>query len=564
MSGGVAGRAWRGGRGRGTAAVGVIIALVLLQLAVVAAVLGGARQAEVTARVSEGMRATYGADTATALSLREIARNVDEDGDGAVGGVASNTVNGRNFGGGTVRAAVSGSGTLTVSVSGVNGLARRGQVLSVRPSTGKVPGVYVEYWTLTSGPGNVGAVSWSSTPTAAGIAPNICFASTSSGNQWLNSTTRFAGRFRGEVYIPTAGAWTFYVNSDDGSVMWVNGAALVSNDGAHGMTERSGTVTLSAGWATVEVQYWDQGGSAGVIASWAGPGVAKQVIPWRSWRCSPARPFPAFIGNTRMTLAGDSSAQAVSIDGYDPGAGAYSAGSAMTGATIGAVNSTSAGAMGFTGKSMLLGNALVGVGGNPATVVSPTASVTGTATAQTVAQALTRPTPDVTPTSLGALSSSGTTAISGTVRYSSVALSGSGSLQVSGDAVLIVDGAFQMAGSSTVVLNAGATLRMYVGGTVTASNDSVINSGGDPARVLIVMTGASQAATVTDRAQVYAELLNPRGAFSLTGVSANTARWYGAVRAGTIDATNKTELHGDVRPTRTSSGVAVLGWAEGP
>jgi hypothetical protein len=90
----------------------------------------------------------------------------------------------------------------------------------------------------------------------------------------------FAARWTGQIEIPTTGDWTFSTNSDDGTFLYIDDVLVVSNDGKHGMTEKSGTVSgLTAGRHDIRIEYFECYGGAGCIASWAGPGVAKEVIP---------------------------------------------------------------------------------------------------------------------------------------------------------------------------------------------------------------------------------------------------------------------------------------------
>jgi Tfp pilus assembly protein FimT len=107
----------------------------------------------------------------------------------------------------------------------------------------------------------------------------INYPSTTSAWPGLSQNDNFAARFTGLVQIATGGDYTFYTSSDDGSQLWINEALVVNNDGWHGMQERSGIVTLPAGNHQIRVEMYEGGGDAGLVVSYAGPGVAKQVIP---------------------------------------------------------------------------------------------------------------------------------------------------------------------------------------------------------------------------------------------------------------------------------------------
>ena len=89
----------------------------------------------------------------------------------------------------------------------------------------------------------------------------------------------YAFRFRGRVDIATAGSYTFFTSSDDGSKLLIDDALVVNNDGLHGIQERTGTATLGVGAHTIEVTFFEKTGGAGLTVSYQGPGITKQLIP---------------------------------------------------------------------------------------------------------------------------------------------------------------------------------------------------------------------------------------------------------------------------------------------
>lgn len=86
-------------------------------------------------------------------------------------------------------------------------------------------------------------------------------------------------RFTGYLNVPTSGSYTFYLNSDDGSKLWLDGNLVVNNDGQHGAMEVSGTTNLTAGMHALVVGYFQATGGQELTVSWAGPALAKQSIP---------------------------------------------------------------------------------------------------------------------------------------------------------------------------------------------------------------------------------------------------------------------------------------------
>src|SRR5439155_26870563 len=72
---------------------------------------------------------------------------------------------------------------------------------------------------------------------------------------------------------------TFWTGSDDGSALYIDNARAVNNDGLHGYSEASGTLSLTEGSHRFEVRAFNNAGPGSIIAYWAGPDFAKQIIP---------------------------------------------------------------------------------------------------------------------------------------------------------------------------------------------------------------------------------------------------------------------------------------------
>jgi hypothetical protein len=71
----------------------------------------------------------------------------------------------------------------------------------------------------------------------------------------------------------TLGAWTFTINSDDGSYLWVNNKLIVSNGGLHGMYAKSGTITLeSTTYYPIKLLFGQNYGGHNIILSFTPPG----------------------------------------------------------------------------------------------------------------------------------------------------------------------------------------------------------------------------------------------------------------------------------------------------
>jgi len=66
----------------------------------------------------------------------------------------------------------------------------------------------------------------------------------------------FAIDYKGKIFLPQDRDFTFYLLSDDGARLIIDGKTVIDNDGIHPPVERSGRVSLKKGFHTVEVQYF--------------------------------------------------------------------------------------------------------------------------------------------------------------------------------------------------------------------------------------------------------------------------------------------------------------------
>jgi len=89
----------------------------------------------------------------------------------------------------------------------------------------------------------------------------------------------FSVRWRGELRIAEPGRYTFYLNSDDGSRLYVQDELVVDNWSPHGELERQGFVDLRTGNVPIRVEYFDHTGTALVQLAWSTPSRGKHVIP---------------------------------------------------------------------------------------------------------------------------------------------------------------------------------------------------------------------------------------------------------------------------------------------
>lgn len=70
--------------------------------------------------------------------------------------------------------------------------------------------------------------------------------------------------WKGYLYADQTGGYKFSTESDDGSLLYLDGALIVHNDGDHGMQERTGYAYLQQGFHAIKIVYFNSGGAAGL------------------------------------------------------------------------------------------------------------------------------------------------------------------------------------------------------------------------------------------------------------------------------------------------------------
>ncbi|MDN3689931.1 alkaline phosphatase family protein [Cyclobacterium jeungdonense] len=88
----------------------------------------------------------------------------------------------------------------------------------------------------------------------------------------------FALHYTANLVIPKSGTYTFFLESDDGSLLFLNGEKVIDNDGSHSTREKNASLDLEAGIFPLEVYYFDDIAGEALEVSFVGPGIPKQII----------------------------------------------------------------------------------------------------------------------------------------------------------------------------------------------------------------------------------------------------------------------------------------------
>ena len=94
------------------------------------------------------------------------------------------------------------------------------------------------------------------------------------------SVDHFTAKWTGSVQPLFSEPYTFSTTTDDGVRLWVNGQLLIDHWVDQGATEWSGTINLTAEQHyNIEMDYYENGGSASATLSWSSPSTSKAIIP---------------------------------------------------------------------------------------------------------------------------------------------------------------------------------------------------------------------------------------------------------------------------------------------
>ncbi len=115
----------------------------------------------------------------------------------------------------------------------------------------------------------------------------------------------FAVLYEGGFWADTAGEYTFYLTSDDGSALFIDGQQVIINDGIQSATTEVGTVSLDAGQHTIEVRYFENDGLASLDLDWAGPGFPRTQMDFTPAPPPTTGPVSLAVNEYRFTATED-------------------------------------------------------------------------------------------------------------------------------------------------------------------------------------------------------------------------------------------------------------------
>ena len=141
------------------------------------------------------------------------------------------------------------------------------------------PGLVGEYFDLGSSLEDFPTIPADKKPVVKRVDKTINFESTQEGFHGTQLVDFFFIRWTGKIRIPKDGSYTFILESDDGSRLFIDGKQIIDHNGLHAMEEKSGDAELKAGDHDLKIEYFENDVDAGCKFSWQPPGAAKEIVP---------------------------------------------------------------------------------------------------------------------------------------------------------------------------------------------------------------------------------------------------------------------------------------------
>ena len=218
-----------------------------------------------------------------------------------IGGAGTTIVTGKLISQGGGGVVLGGSGTIQISgnidlgqfgnlVDNGSGAATISGVISGASSSGlsTVPGLIGTYFNLPAAsnqiePAVAGNPAWLGNQAPAVTSrlvgpidfPDIAdngFLDSAGNPNYYDVGVNVEARWYGNIIIPGTGTTpvpiNFATSSDDGSMIYIDGQEVVNNNYFQGVTQRTGLVNLTPGVHTVDIEFYQGGGGAGMFAQW--------------------------------------------------------------------------------------------------------------------------------------------------------------------------------------------------------------------------------------------------------------------------------------------------------
>jgi hypothetical protein len=246
------------------------------------------------------------------------------------------------------------------------------------------------------------------------------------------------------------------------------------------------------------------------------------------------------------------------IDSFDSTLGPYGSGNSGSNAHV-VTDSTQAGAVSIGTWSYL--NGLVAAG--PGTDVTKTVSISmgGTYTGTTTTMSATVPMPTITVPNLGATQAAvsyatgSTNTLSQSLHVASLSVGTGGKLKISGNVVVVTDGAFTVNTGANLEVLPNSSLKVYCQGGITINTGAANVVDGQNLDRLTLYNVGTTPVTLMGGGSLYGVVISPNAPINVT----TGFQLCGALVAQSLSLTSGTAIHEDLRITSGIDSIVLGG-----
>jgi alpha-L-fucosidase len=120
---------------------------------------------------------------------------------------------------------------------------------------------------------------WNKVPDFNGLTPNLSGIATDFSLANKPSDEKFSIDYQGFINIPADGIYTFGLNSDDGSKLYLGDNLVIDNDGPHGPTLKSADVALGKGLHAIRISFFENSGGNALELFWKTGAGKMEAVP---------------------------------------------------------------------------------------------------------------------------------------------------------------------------------------------------------------------------------------------------------------------------------------------
>ncbi len=151
-------------------------------------------------------------------------------------------------------------------------------VMSAHAADAVKSGLIAEYYEFDTGVGDFPNIPAEKKPSIRRVERQISVDSCDSNFNNTNLDKNFYTKWTGAVKIDKPGKYKFFLESDDGSRMYLDGKLVVNSPGTHAMDKKEGAVELVAGLHEIKIEYFQGDGGMGCKFTWVQPGKNEEVV----------------------------------------------------------------------------------------------------------------------------------------------------------------------------------------------------------------------------------------------------------------------------------------------